>query len=199
MTRTVVCIVEGDGEVKAVPVLLRRLAESRGVFDLVVPPPIRVHRDQFLRRENEFERKLLLAAAKARGGMILVMLDADDGCPVTLAQTIEARAKPFVQGATLKAVIPNREYEAWLLSAAESIAGRRGLKAGIVAPPQSDDIRNAKGWLSERMPAGRYHEVSDQPALTAIFDIEDAAGRSRSFRKLLKTFETTILSSAAIV
>lgn len=72
MTRTIVCIVEGDGEVKAMPVLLRRLAESRGMFDLVVPPPIRVHRDQFLRRQDEFERKLQLAAAKARDGVVLV-------------------------------------------------------------------------------------------------------------------------------
>lgn len=116
---------------------------------------------------------------------------------MTLAQTIEVRAQPFVRGTTLKVVIPNREYEAWLISAAESIAGRRGLQDDIVAPQESDDIRNAKGWLSERIPSGRYHEVSDQPALTAIFDIEMAAQRSRSFRKLLKTFEAVISNPAA--
>lgn len=192
MTRTIVCIVEGDGEVKAVPVLLRRLAESRGVFDLEVPPPIRVHWDQFLRRQDEFERKIQLAVAKAGGGTVLVLLDADDDCPVTLAHAIEARAQSFFQETTLKVVIPNREYEAWLISAAESIAGKRGMIAGIVAPPESDQIRNAKGWLSERISKGRYHEVSDQPALTAIFDIALARQRSRSFRKLPKTFDAAI-------
>ncbi len=44
--RTVVCIVEGDGEVQALPLLLRRIALARGVFDLKVGVPIRVHRDQ---------------------------------------------------------------------------------------------------------------------------------------------------------
>lgn len=192
MSQTVVFIVEGDGEVRAAPVLARRLAEARGIYDLEVPPPIRVHRDQFLRRPDEFERKLLLAAAKARGGTVVVMLDADDDCPVELARGIEVRAQPFVHGATLKVVIPNREYEAWLLAAAESLAGKRGLSQDLASPAQPDDLRNAKGWLSERMLGGRYHEVSDQPALTATFDMEVASSRSRSFRKLVKVLDAAI-------
>ena len=192
MTRTIVCIVEGDGEVRAVPVLLHRLAEARGIHDLVIPTPIRVHRDQFLRRRKEFERKLLLATAKAKGGAVVVLLDADDDCPVTLAQDIEARAQPFVRNATLRVVIPKREYEAWFLAAAESLAGRRGLSEDIAPPPQPEDIRDAKGWLSERIQDGRYHEVSDQPALTALFDVELASQRSRSFRKLVKTLEAVL-------
>lgn len=192
MNRTVVCIVEGDGEVRAVPILLRRLAAQRGTYDLTVPPPIRVHRDQFLRRPEEFERKLLLAAAKAQGGAVLILLDADDDCPVTLARDIAARARPLVHGATLWVVVPNREYEAWFLAAAESIGGSRGLAQGIAPPLQPDELRNAKGWLSERMPDGRYHEVSDQPALSARFDIDMANQRSRSFRKLVKTIDAVI-------
>ncbi len=184
MNRTIVCIVEGDGEVRALPVLLRRLAQALGIHDLVIPAPIRVHRDQFLRRTEEFERKLLLAAAKAQGGTVLVVLDADDDCPVTLAQDILARGQQFVQAASLHVVLPNREYEAWFLAAAESLAGKRGLRQDIAAPDQPDNIRNAKGWLSERIPGGRYHEVSDQAALTAQFDVELARIRSRSFRKL---------------
>ncbi len=50
----------------------------------------------------------------------------------------------------------------------------------------SDAIRNAKGWLSERMSNGRYHEVSDQPAMSALFDIDEALAGSRSFRKFVK-------------
>jgi hypothetical protein len=192
MTQTIVCIVEGDGEVRAVPLLLRRLAQDRGVHDLAVPTPIRVHRDQFLRRPEEFERKLSLAVAKAQGGVVMVLLDADDDCPVFLAKDIEARAQHLVHSATLEVVICNREYEAWFLAAAESLAGRRGLRQDIAAPLGPDGIRNAKGWLTERIAGGRYHEVSDQPAMTAVFDIELAFGRSRSFRKLVKSVEVTL-------
>lgn len=192
MTRTIVCIVEGDGEVRALPLLLRRLAEAHGVYDLSVPTPIRVHRDQFLRRDEEFKRKLLLAAAKAEGGTVLVLLDADDDCPMELARDIAARGAAFVRTATLHVTIANREYEAWFLAAAQSLAGKRGLDEGLQAPAEPDAIRNAKGWLSERMSEGRYHEVSDQPALTASFDLAQARERSRSFRKLAKTLEQAI-------
>lgn len=44
----VMAIVEGDGEVGAVPILLRRIAEGLGRFDIEVPSPIRVRRGRFL-------------------------------------------------------------------------------------------------------------------------------------------------------
>ena len=50
----------------------------------------------------------------------------------------------------------------------------------------AESLRNAKGWLSERMQIGRYHEVSDQPAMCALFDIDEALTGSRSFRKFVK-------------
>ncbi len=183
---TIACIVEGDGEVRALPVLLRRLAELRGIFDIRIPEPIRVRRDQFIRREEEFRRKLLLAAAKAEGGSVLVLLDADDDCPVSLAADLTRRALEVLGESSVAVVVPQREYEAWFLAAAGSLAGKRGLQNGLAAPTDSDAIRNAKGWLSERMSNGRYHEVSDQPAMSALFDIEEALAGSRSFRKFVK-------------
>ncbi len=188
MNPVIVCIVEGDGEVRAIPVLLRRLAAANEIYNLEIPPPIRVHRDKFLMRQEEFERKLRLAAAKARGGTVMVILDADDDCPVQLARNIETRARSIIQNASLAVVIPNREYEAWLIAAADSLAGNRGLSKQINSPTRPDEIRDAKGWLSERIVGGRYHEVSDQPAMTALFDIETAQNRSRSFRKIVKCF-----------
>ena len=183
---TIACIVEGDGEVRALPVLLRRLAESRGIFDIRIPAPIRVHRDQFIRRDEEFRRKLLLAAAKADGGTVLILLDADDDCPAHLAADLNRRALEVLGEVIVAVVVPQREYEAWFLAAAGSLAGKRGLQEDLVAPMDSDAVRNAKGWLSERMSNGRYHEVSDQPAMTALLDIDEALAASRSFRKFVK-------------
>lgn len=183
---TIACIVEGDGEVRALPVLLRRLAESRGIFDIRIPAPIRVHRDQFIRRDEEFRRKLLLAAAKADGGAVLILLDADDDCPVHLAADLNRRALEVLGAVIVAVVVPQREYEAWFLAAAGSLAGKRGLQKDLVAPMGSDAVRDAKGWLSERMANGRYHEVSDQPAMSALLDIDEALAASRSFRKFVK-------------
>lgn len=186
----VVSIVEGDGEVRALPVLLRRLAAARGMHETSFPEPIRVHRDKFLQRDDEFRRKVLLATAKAGAeGTVLVLLDGDDDCPVTLAAELQERALAVHPGCRLAVVIANREYEAWLLAGAYSLAGKRGLSADLSPPLDPDSIRNAKGWLSERIQNGRYHEVSDQPALTALVDIDQAAASSRSLRKLIKTFD----------
>lgn len=192
MTSRIVCIVEGDGEVRALPILLRRIAEAKGVYDVEVPPPIRVRKDQFLRRPEELQRKLLLAAAKAQGGTVLVLLDADEDCPVQLVRDVLEKGEESVPGATLHVVIANREYEAWLISAAGSLAGKRGLPEDMDSPANPDEIRNPKGWLKEKMRHGGYHEVSDQPALTAVFDLEQARSGSRSFRKLVRTVERAI-------
>ena len=119
---TIAAIVEGEGDVHALPVLLRRLAQTRGVFDFIIPTPIRVARDRFLRRDEEFRRMLLLASAKAGpGGTVLVLLDADDDCPADLAQESTVRARQILPGANLAVVIANREYEAWFLAAARRL------------------------------------------------------------------------------
>ncbi len=189
---TIVSIVEGDGEVRAVPILLRRLATEAGIYDTVVPPPIRVHRDRFLRNDEEFRRMLLLASAKAGSGTVLIILDADDDCPVTLSQAIQTRARTVVPQTTLSVVIANREFEAWFLAAARSLAGYRGLRSDIEPPMNAEGVRNAKGWLSERIPNGRYHEVTDQSAFAAVFDLIAAKNGSRSFQKLLKEVSAAV-------
>ena len=68
-------IVEGDGEVAALPILLRRMGEwLTPSIGINLSQPIRVRRDRFLNRDEEFRRYLLLAAAKCGdSGWILVL------------------------------------------------------------------------------------------------------------------------------
>ncbi|MCF8176748.1 MAG: hypothetical protein K9K30_16045 [Burkholderiaceae bacterium] len=91
----IAAIVEGDGEVDALPILLRRLADWRTQDRYPQPlKPIRVRRDRFLNREQEFSRHLQLAAKKCgEDGWILVLLDADDDCPAELGSKTLERAR----------------------------------------------------------------------------------------------------------
>ena len=85
-------------------------------------------------------------------------------------------------------MLAQREYEAWFLAAADSIAGRRGIQDDIAAPNDAEAIRDAKGWLTSRMPAGRaYKETRDQPALTSLFDLSTARRGAPSFDKMWRT------------
>ncbi|MGP1684249.1 MAG: DUF4276 family protein, partial [Giesbergeria sp.] len=144
-------IVEGDGEVSALPILLRRLAAELAPATMVNPlPPIRVRRDRFLNKEDEFRRQLLLAAAKSgEQGWILIVLDADDDCPKALASDISQRAQQTIPHRKVSVVLANREFEAWFIAAAASLNGARGFS---VAPNEHIDAetpRNAKGWMRE--------------------------------------------------
>ena len=184
--RTVASIVEGDGEVAALPVLLRRLSTwlspEKGVN---IMPPIRVRRDRFLNKDEEFRRHLLLAATKCgNNGWILVLLDADDDCPADLGSQVLERASKIASHRCISVVVANREYEAWFLAAAKSLHGQRGFVYDHPQNFEPEIPRDAKGWLSERIAEGAYRETIDQPAFSALIDLPQAFDRSRSFRKL---------------
>lgn len=188
------CIVEGDGEVAALPILLRRLAEWRTPeYYCEVLPPIRVRRDRFLNRDDEFRRHLLLAAGKCSDdGWILILLDADDDCPATLGLEVLERARASVPYQSVSVVLANKEYEAWFIAAARSLHGHRGL---VVDPHDAIDPeipRNAKGWIKARITNKSYGETTDQPAFTACMDLEQAFDRSRSFRKLCSEWDRQV-------
>ncbi len=189
-------IVEGDGEVAALPVLLRRLNEWRPGHDYAQAlQPIRVHRDRFLNREDEFRKQLLLAAAKCgEKGWILVVLDADDDCPATLAAEVYQRAKQHVPHRRLSVVFAKREFEAWFIAAARSLDGRRGFRCPDENPVDAETPRDAKGWLRRNM-QGAYSEVLDQPAFSAHFDLQQAFDNSRSFRKLCREWQVNVVDA----
>jgi hypothetical protein len=190
----VATIVEGDGEVAAVPVLLRRIAEWRTpeVFTDVLPP-IRVRRDRFLKLDEEFQRYLRLAAAKCEDdGWILVLLDADDDCPAQLAEQILARAAASIAHRKVSVVLAKREFEAWFVAAAESLNGYRGFSFDPAERIDAETPRDAKGWLRQRIASGVYGETTDQPAFAARFDLQQAFDGSRSFRKLCSEWDRQI-------
>jgi hypothetical protein len=180
-------IVEGHGEVTAVPILIRRIvAHYAPDVYAHVEPPIRASRAGLM-KAGELERTIELAARRTQAvDGILILLDADDDCPRELAEALASRARAARPDRAIAVVIANREYEAWFLAAAESLRGKRGLGEILQPPPDSEAIRDAKGWLTHHAAQGlAYRPTIDQPALTDIFDLEQAYA-ARSFRKLVK-------------
>ena len=185
MTTSIVSIVEGRGEVDAVPILLRRIAAAAALpADVDVRSPIRVDRRKIV-KAAELERAVELAARKVgTGGRILILLDAEDDCPAELAPELLRRARAARGDRVIRVVLAKTEYEAWFLAAAESIAGRHGIDAAATAPADPEAVAGAKEWLTRRMPAGRpYRPTRHQAALTNTFDM-DAARSVPSFDKL---------------
>jgi hypothetical protein len=141
---------------------------------------------------GELEKAVELAALKARPrGGVFILLDSDDDCPAELAPSLLARAQLAGMGLPVSVILPQREFEGWFLVAAESIRGRRGLPADLAPPNNPEEIRGAKGWLRERMRGHIYSETVDQPALAAIFDLNQARA-ARSFDKCYRDLRLLI-------
>jgi hypothetical protein len=186
-------VVEGHGDSKAAPILFRRIGHDLdpGV-PLVIQQPIRRPRGSLVKTPGELERAVELAALKARPrGGVFVLFDSDDACPAQLAPSLLARAQPAGMGLAVFVVLPKREFEGWFLAAAESIRGRRGLPADLAPPQIPEEIRDAKGWLRERMRGRVYSETIDQPALAAIFDLRQARA-AKSFDKCCRDLRSLI-------
>lgn len=171
----------------SLPILLRRICDWRSPHEYVeVCHPIRVHRDKFLHREEEFQRHLLFAAAKCgEAGWVMILLDADDDCPAMLSANILARARAVLPHRPVSVILANREYEAWFIGAAASLNGERSFEVTEAdLAIDAETPRNAKGWLRDRMGSRVYGETTDQPAFSARMDLQQAFNRCRSFRKL---------------
>ena len=164
------CIVEGYGEVEAVPKLVHRIAEDyltmtvKQELVIVIPPPIRVKRTQVV-KVGELERKVELAARKINGqGAILIILDSEDDCPAELGPSLLHRASQVRQNLPIAVVLAKYEFESWFLAAAESLRRQRELKDDIDPPKDPEAIRDAKGWLSQQMEGSRrYRERAISP------------------------------------
>ncbi len=191
----IACIVEGHGEVEAVPILLRRIGEMvvPGLF-LDISPPLRVSRDRVV-KSGELERAVEFSGRKVAGeGGIFILLDSDDACPATLGPELLRRARTTRGDLPIAVVLARHEYEAWFLAAADSIAGQRGLPAELKPPSDPEGIQGAKDWLGKQMgKSRRYSETLDQPALTARFDLQMARSAD-SFDKCFREVSRLLLT-----
>ncbi len=180
-------IVEGHGDVEAVPVLLRRLQAEASAYGFGILSPIRRKRSDF--RNSTSVAKAVGLALKRGCSAVMILFDSDDDCPLETAPAIEEWAKKAAGAIPVVVVMAKREYEAWFLAAIESLRGKRGIAARATSHPDPEVPRDAKGELEKRMDTGRtYSETVDQAPLTQDFDFAAAYQACRSFRKLIKAF-----------
>jgi hypothetical protein len=150
-------IVEGDGEVRALPVLIRRL---RPLWQ--VPNPIRLPRTKAIDRATDQPRPDVLARylaiARARvqehggRGAVLLLYDSDDSCAATLGPRLRQQAESSLAGLRCQAVLACREFEAWFLAAGivdwtgdpESPRDAKGIVARALGYSARRQIR--RGW-----------------------------------------------------
>lgn len=187
-------VVEGYGEVSAVPELLRRLAaEIAPEIWTDFPQSRRKGRDQLIlsggieSAVDEIVRKTSDVAG------VLVLIDADDACPATLGPELLDRARKARSDIPLAVVLANREFEAWFMAAAVSLRGHQDLPLDLQPPPDPERPRDCKGWLTRHRTGGSpYNPVRHQTGLAAQFDMAMARKNAPSFDKFWRDVEYLI-------
>ena len=187
----IVPIVEGDGDVEAVPLLLRRILQHHQWFDWSVAHPKRARSLSTLKQKLE---SFIRYAEKERDcSGILILFDLDDGCPKDEADDLVQLARQLGSASPIAVAFAHREYEAWFLASLDTIAGSYGLPPGLVYDGDVERRRDVKGWLTRQMPPGQsYKETIHQAKFTNRIDLDHASCRSRSFRRLRHAVEQLV-------
>jgi hypothetical protein len=196
----IVPIVEGQGEVEALPKLLYKLLSEMERTDILVGRPKNAHGCGNLLKQNGLERFLALALNEPDCDAVLILIDADKECPRTFAEMLARGTKALQPQHSVVIVVAKCEYEAWFLASLETIAGkpiesRSGLPAGLTFNKDVESIVGAKAWLTNKMPEGRiYKENEDQAPLTSLLDTALVRAKSRSFRRMCHAVEEAVAS-----
>jgi len=192
----VVPIVEGHGEVEAVPILLRRIGlELPDGQYIEVLKPIRWPRSKLMKHE-ELRRAVGLAVLKLAAPsaseprpLVLILLDAHEDCPRIKAPQLLKHAHTADPSVDVACVLANVEYETWFVAAAESLGDFLSLPPAQEIPPAPEATRSGKGWVDRHFKGTKYSETVDQPAMTARMDLSLCRKRSPSFDKLCRELE----------
>jgi len=181
----IVPIVEGPGEVGAVPVLLRRFQAECRRWDFEIERPKNAHGRGNLTKEGGLERFLQHASHVQNCRVILVIMDSEDECPKDIGTNFVERALSLNMLPAIFFVFPKRNFESWF---AASLPTLRGLRAGASFDGDVEN-RGGKAILNEWMPPGRiYKETMDQAPMTKYMNFGLIRPRSRSFRRMENAF-----------
>lgn len=179
-------IVEGDGEVQAVPVLLRRLIPELGVY-IEIGQSIKRHRSDLV-IEQKFKYTIQeIILPKPELEAVLILFDADDDCASSYVPQMLEWWRETASQIPCAVIMARREYEAWFLAAIDSLRGVRGISQNAEYQADPEQKRDAKGAVRRfTLRTAPYTPTADQPALSAVFDLSQAYRRASSFRKLVK-------------
>lgn len=184
-------LVEGEGDIKAVRLLVRRILEKYEIFDVDLPLPHK--RGEYPTVARHFDN-YFLAAIKEQAPILWVMDFDSEGytCPVAESNQLIAKAQALRPGWPIKIAFLVKEYESLFLhDEAATRAVFTDIPKNTHFPDNPEGIRGAKEWLSKQRPKGfAYKETTHQEKITAHLNLQELGNKSKDFAHL----ERAILS-----
>lgn len=180
-------IVEGDGDEKALPIIVRSHLQQQGVYSLGVARPINAKGRGNIERVGQLERWLQLAARRSNTTGILVVCDADDDPACEFGPSLTERSRREVPHVPVRCCLAVREFENWIAASAETLAPDSG-------QARQDDfehysaLRVIRQWKAPRS----YVKTLHQPSFAAGMDHSVVAERCPSFARLLRCIDELV-------
>lgn len=183
-------VVEGFGDVVALPPLLARTGNSFGIAAFTSNPPIRVKGLTQLVRDGELERWILLAQSRPNIDGVIFVIDVDENCPVEIRRQFESRVESM--GSAVRVPVHfcliETEFESWFLADVDT------LKSSLPEYGWIDDvnvvnhnrIRGAKEALDRLFVGMTYKETRDQEIMARKVSVKNLYSCDRSFRRFAK-------------
>ena len=185
--KKIVALVEGDGDIKSVSLLLKRILVQQSLSNWMPGLPRVVHSVQNLIKN--VDRTISCISKDKDCHALLVLLDLDDGCPKQVATSLSGIIRSYNLPFPVAIVLAHREYESWFLASLPSIANKfpNLFNPGnaYAAHPAPETKRDAKGWLTSQMNRKKYIETLHQEQFTMHFDMQAASFGCRSFQRLM--------------
>ena len=188
----IVPIVEGDGEVTAVPSLLRKILLRAQRYDIQVARPKNANGRGNLTKVGGLEKFVKYSWKERDCGAILILIDAENECAELVARDFSNRVEAMGIVFPVVIVVAKRMYETWIVASIATIAGHLDLPAGLTPPLDVRRVSNPKAWIDRHFPRGRaYKETQDQEAMTHLMDL-DLASSTRSFQRLIHAVQQAL-------
>lgn len=186
--KTLLPIVEGHGDIQAVPVLIRRILQHHNIFDVEVLNPHK--RGDLSKIKANFDNCFKMAIKEKAAIIWIIDFDcATCDCVASESSQLYQRANAIYAGWPFRVAFMVKEFETLFLS--EPDATRSILKEipkATTFPENPEAIRGAKEWLSKAMPSGyAYKETVHQVKLSAVIDLDCLRESSASYRHLEKS------------
>jgi Domain of unknown function (DUF4276) len=188
--RNPILIVEGAGDVAAIPLLIRKVLYEHGIFHVQTAPRPKTNVEiGKLRQPGQLERYIEFCNRDA-GDSIVIAIDSDDHCPVAVGLEFATRIKRTGLRKPASVCLFNREYESIFLPSIDRIVGAypdfKWSNTAVAQQPEA--IRDVKGTISKMMSADRaYKPTRDQARFTDAIDLAVTRAASRSFRHFEKS------------
>ncbi|MCI0700529.1 MAG: DUF4276 family protein [Planctomycetia bacterium] len=208
MTLYIAPVVEGQTEQGCLEKLLRRVwNELLGCSErLQVVEPFRGQRDALVHPSgtvlvDSVEKAFLKLRAVSRKDidarlLLLILLDAENDCPATLAPRLLTAAKTALPSdAPIACVLPKRMLENWIVAGASTLAGVNGLPNPLPARDSFED-RSGANWLESQFRSvnktKKYKKTVDAKKFVEKMNLSDCRKNAPSFDKLCRELEARL-------